>query len=82
MTMLIGGVIAICVLLLILAFLAPRLSRHPQRGVDRGFGLGRRGASKAPGKLGGWLQKPFTNSMKATDKSAARGRSARSKLPL
>jgi Family of unknown function (DUF6411) len=80
--MLIGAVIAICLLLLILAFLAPRLSRGPQRGVNTGFGLGRRGAAKAPGKLGGWLQKPFTKSMKATDKSAATGRNARSKLPL
>jgi len=80
--MLIGGVIVICVLLLILAFVAPRLSRGPQRGVDKGFGLGRRGASKGPGKLGSWLQKPFKNAMKATDKSAAAGRSARSKLPL
>ena len=31
--MLIAAVIAICVLLLLLAFLAPRLSHHPERGV-------------------------------------------------
>ena len=29
--MVIGGVIAFCILLLILAFLLPRLSRHPER---------------------------------------------------
>lgn len=80
--MLIGGVIVICVVLLVLAFVAPRLSRHPQRGVDKGLGMGSRGASKAPGKLGSWLSKPFNKSMKATDKSASAGREARSKLPL
>jgi hypothetical protein len=80
--MVIGGVIAICVLLLVLAFLAPRLSRHPQRGVDRALGAGSRTGSKAPGKLGSWLSKPFNKSMKATDKSASTGRRARSKLPL
>jgi hypothetical protein len=80
--MLIGGVIAICVLLLILAFVAPRLSRYPQRGVDKGLGAGSRAGSKAPGKLGSWLSKPFNKSMKATDKSASAGRDARSKLPL
>jgi Family of unknown function (DUF6411) len=80
--MFIGGIIAICILLLILAFLAPRLSRYPQQGVNRGLGVGRRTGAKAPGKLGGWLQKPFTTSMKATDKSASTGRDARSKLPF
>jgi hypothetical protein len=80
--MLIGGVIAICILLLILAFVAPRLSRHPQQGVNKSLGVGRRAGAKAPGKLGGWLQKPFTKSQKATDKSASTGREARSKLPL
>ena len=80
--MLIGGIIAICILLLILAFLAPRLSRYPQQGIDKGLGAGPRTGAKAPGKLGGWLQKPFTKSMKATDNSASTGRNARSKLPL
>jgi hypothetical protein len=80
--MLIGAIAAICVLLLILAFVAPRLSRGPQRGVNKGLGAGARGASKAPGPLGRWLQKPFGKSMKATDKSASAGREARSKLPL
>jgi hypothetical protein len=80
--MIIGGVIAICILLLFLAFVAPRLSQVPQRGVDKGLGLGSRAGQKAPGKLGGWLSKPFTKSMKATDKSASAGREARSKLPL
>ena len=80
--MVIGGLIAICILLLILAFVAPRLSRYPQQGVNKSLGKSGRAASKAPGKLGGWLQKPFNKGMKATDKSASTGREARSKLPL
>ena len=80
--MVIGGLVAICILLLILAFLAPRLSRYPQRGVDKSLGAGSRNASKAPGKLGSWLSKPFNKGLKATDKSASAGRGARSKLPL
>ena len=80
--MLIAGVIALCIVLLILGFLAPRLSRHPQRGADKAFGLGARGGSKAPGRLGRWLSKPFTNSQKAVDKSAGAGRRGRGKMPL
>ena len=53
--MIIGAVIAICVILLVLAFLAPRLSSGPQRGVTKSFGTGGRAASKAPGPLGRWL---------------------------
>ena len=80
--MLIGVVIGVCVLLLILAFLAPRLSRGPQRGADAAFGAGARGASHAPGKLGRWLAKPFQSSRRAADKSASAGRRGRSKMPL
>ena len=80
--MVIGGVIAICVLLLFLAFVAPRLSRYPQDGVAKGLGKGSRVGSKAPGKLGSWLSKPFNKGLKATGKSASTGRNARSKLPL
>ena len=48
--MLIAGVIALCIVILILAFLFPRLSHHPQRGSQKVIGLGGRGASKAPGQ--------------------------------
>ena len=47
--MLIGLVIAVCIVLLILGFVAPRLSAKPQHGVDRTFGTGGRMAGKAPG---------------------------------
>jgi Family of unknown function (DUF6411) len=80
--MVIGIVIAVCVLLLGLAFLLPRLSRGPQRGVSKLFGSGARAGSKAPGPLGRWLSKPFSTSNRAANKSAATGRRARGKLPL
>jgi hypothetical protein len=80
--MTIAVIVAVCVILAILAFLLPRLSRHPQRGVDKTLGVGQRAGAKAPSKLGTLLQKPFSSSRKATNKSAGKGRSARSKLPL
>ena len=80
--MIIGGVIALCVIILILAFLAPRLSQHPQRGSQRVIGAGGRGASKAPGKLGRWFSKPFSTSNKAVGKSGSAGRRARGKMPM
>jgi len=45
-------------------------------------GVGSRGASKAPGKLGDWLSKPFRTSSKMMNKSAEGGRKGRGKLPL
>ena len=80
--MVIGGVIAFCILILILAFLAPRLSRGPERGGQKVLGLGGRGAGKAPGKLGSWFSKPFRTSQKAVSKSGSAGRRGRDKAPL
>jgi hypothetical protein len=76
------AVVAICILLLILAFLAPRLSSKPQRGVNKTFSTGGNVAGKAPGPLGKWLRKPFDTSNKAANKSAATGRKGRSKMPM
>jgi hypothetical protein len=76
------AVVAICVILLILGFLAPRLSSKPQRGVNKTFGTGGNVAGKAPGPLGRWFRKPFDSSNKAANKSAATGRKGRSKMPL
>lgn len=75
-------VAAICVVLLVLGFLAPRLSAHPQRGVNSVFGGAARAAGKAPGALGRWLAKPFRSSSRAADKSASAGRRGRGKLPF
>lgn len=81
--MLIGGIIiAVCVLLLILAFLFPRLSRRPEHGAEHALEAGARGAGKAPGRLGRWFRKPFTQSEKAVAKSTGTGRRGRSKMPF
>lgn len=76
------AVIAICVVLLILGFLAPRLSSTPQRGVNKTFSTGGNVAGKAPGPLGRWLRKPFDTSNKAANKSASAGRKGRRKMPV
>jgi len=80
--MILLGVGVFCVLLLVLAFLAPRLSRHPQRGGQKAVGVGQRGAGRAPGKLGHWLSKPFQTAQKAIGKSGSAGRRGRGKMPL
>ena len=80
--MTIAIIAGICVLLLVIAFLAPRLSSKPQSGVNRAFGTGGNVAGSAPGPLGRWLRKPFSSSQKAANKSASAGRRGRSKLPL
>ncbi|MEA2401343.1 MAG: hypothetical protein QOK00_1746 [Thermoleophilaceae bacterium] len=80
--MTIAILVGVCILLLILGFLVPRLSRGPQRGVDRTLGVGQRAGGKAPGILGRLLSKSFGTSRRATNKSAATGRRARGKLPL
>jgi hypothetical protein len=80
--MTIAVIAVICVLLLVLGFLLPRLSRKPQRGVDKTLGVGQQAGSKAPGPLGRLLQKPFSSSRRATNKSASVGRRARDKTPV
>ena len=80
--MIIAIVAGFCVLILILAFVAPRISRHPERGGQKVLGLGGRGAGKAPGPIGRFARKPFDSSQKAVSKSGQTGRKGRSKLPL
>jgi hypothetical protein len=80
--MTIAAVAGFCVLILILAFIAPRLSRHPERGGQKILGLGGRGAGKAPGPLGRFARKPFDSSQKMVSKSGQAGRKGRSKMPL
>jgi hypothetical protein len=79
--MIIGAIVVVCIVLLVLAFVFPRLSRHPQRGVEGALGVGQRAGGSLPGFLGRWAQKPFGKSRKATSKSAAAGRKGRGKLP-
>ena len=80
--MTIAIIVAVCIVLLVLAFLMPRLSGHPQRGVDRTLGAGQRAGGKAPGPIGRLFSKSFGTSRKATNKSASTGRRARGKMPL
>ncbi|MEU9309620.1 DUF6411 family protein [Streptomyces sp. NPDC048256] len=80
--MMIVGVIAFCVFLAILAFVVPRLSRHPQNGAQRTLGWGSRTGSKAPGPTGRLLSKPFQSSSRAVGRSGSAGRRARGRLPF
>ena len=75
-------IVGACIVLLLLAFLFPRLSRHPQRGGDAALSVPQKGASMAPGRLGHWLQKPFSSSRKWFNKSGSAGRRGRGKMPL
>lgn len=79
--MVVGAIVAVCVLLLVLAFVAPRLSRHPERGVHKSLGAGSKAGGKLPGPLGRLASKPFTKSSKAASKSASAGRKGRGKMP-
>jgi len=80
--MTVAVIVGLCIVLLVLAFLVPRLSRRPQRGVDKTLGVGQRAGGKAPGPLGKLFSKSFGTSRKATNRSASAGREGRSKLPL
>ena len=80
--MLIGAIIALCVILALLGFLLPRFSEHARRGSDKGFSMGQRAGSKAPGPIGRLLSKSFGKSQKAADKSHSAGKRARSKAPF
>ncbi|CAM5467904.1 MULTISPECIES: DUF6411 family protein [Streptomyces] len=80
--MMIAAVIGLCLVLAVLAFLLPRLSRHPQNGAQRTLGLGSRAGSKAPGVLGRLFSKPFRSSSRAVGRSGSAGRRARGRLPF
>jgi hypothetical protein len=78
--MLTAAIIAFCVLVFLVAILAPRVSRYLERGGDKPLAAGQRTAGKAPGRLGRWLQKPFGSSRKAVHKSGSAGRRTRGKI--
>ena len=71
--MTIAVIVAVCIVLAILAFLLPRASWWPQKGVDKTLGAGQDAAGKLPGKAGDLAEKPFETSRKATNKSASEG---------
>jgi hypothetical protein len=80
--MLTAAIIAFCVLLFVVALLAPRISRYMQRGGDKPLAAGQRAGAQAPGPVGRLLQKPFSSSRKAVSKSGSAGRRTRWKLPF
>ena len=80
--MTIAVIVGICIILLVLGFLVPRLSIWPQKGVDRTLSAGQQAGGKAPGFLGRLFSKGFGTSKRAADKSASTGRRGRGKLPL
>jgi hypothetical protein len=80
--MTIAAIVAFCLILLVLAFLAPRMSRYFQKAGDKPLEIGQRAGGSAPGKLGAWLSKPFGKSRKAVSKSGAKGREGRAKAPF
>jgi hypothetical protein len=79
--MLIGAIIVFCILVFLVALIAPRISRYLERGGDKPLSVGQRTAGKAPGPLGRLLQKPFGTSRRAVHKSGSAGRRGHSKLP-
>ena len=79
--MVIAAIVGVCGLLLVLAFVFPRLSRHPERSVSKTLGAGQRTSGLLPGFLGRWAQKSFVKSRQATSRSASAGRRGRGKLP-
>ena len=80
--MVVAAVIGFCLVLVVLAFLLPRLSRPVERGGDRTLAVGQRAGSAAPGPLGRLFQKPFSSGRKAVGKSGSAGRRGRSKMPV
>jgi hypothetical protein len=78
--MLTAALIVFCVLVFIVAFLAPRFSRRFQRTGEKPLEVGQRAGGKAPGKLGKWLRKPFSTGKQAIEKSGSEGRKARAKV--
>ena len=80
--MVVAAIIGFCVLLAVLAFVLPRMSRPVENASDRTLGVGQRAGGKAPGPLGRLFSKPFSSSRKAVNKSGSAGRSGRSRLPL
>lgn len=71
-----------CVVLFVIGVVAPGRSRKAQRAVGTALETLQGESTRAPGRLGKWLAKPFGKSEKATNKSARAGRRTRSKLPF
>ena len=80
--MLIAAIVGLCILLALLGFLVPTLSNRAKHGTDKGFSLGQRATSKAPGPIDSLLTKSLSKSQRATSKSHSAGKKSRFKLPF
>jgi hypothetical protein len=80
--MVVAGIVLFCVVLLVLAFVLPRLSRPVERGGDRTLGTFQRAGGTAPGPLGRLFSKGFGKGRNAVAKSGSAGRRGRGKVPL
>lgn len=78
----IAGIVVVCVVVAVLAFLVPRFSHRPQRGAQSSLGSGSRVAGKAPGPLGRLFSKPFRSGSRAVGRSGAAGRRTRRRMPF
>lgn len=76
---LITAIVVACVLLLVLGFLAPRLSRRPQNTLDRDLDKADENAKRAPRPLDKVMDTSTMASRKAADTSTDAGREARRK---
>ena len=76
---LIALVLVACVLLVVLGFLAPRLSHRPQRAVDRGLDKANENARKAPQPLDKAMDASTHVSRQAADAATEGGRKLRGK---
>ncbi|MCM2580544.1 DUF6411 family protein [Streptomyces meridianus] len=78
----IAGIIVVCAIVAVLAFLVPRFSHRPQRGAQSSLGTGSQVAGKAPGPLGRLLSKPFSSGSRWVGRSGAAGRRTRGRMPF
>lgn len=79
--MTIVAIAGLCIVMLIVSFVAPSLSRHPQKGMNKVIGYPRFLVGKLPGPVGRWAAKPFDSTQKYANKSADKGREGRGHLP-
>jgi hypothetical protein len=73
-------IVGLCLLLVIVAFVAPRRSRKPQDATDHVLEAAKGRTQKAPGILRKLFPRSFQVSEKAVDKSAGAGRRGRQKV--
>ncbi|WP_107068582.1 DUF6411 family protein [Streptomyces sp. NBRC 110035] len=67
---------------MVLAFLVTRLSRRPERGMQRTLGTGARAGGTTSGILGRLFSKPLHASSRAVGRGGSAGRRSRGRMPF